>query len=108
MIRTIGAIAGDAECYDVFRELFDPIISARHPGYTTTEGAIHTTDLDAGKVNGISIDPSGKYLVSVRLTAVRNLRNVNFPPAISRDERCYVECMATRALSQLDGDLKGE
>lgn len=30
---TVGAVAGDEECYDIYSEFFDKIISARHGGY---------------------------------------------------------------------------
>jgi len=32
-IKTCGITAGDEESYEVFKSLFDPIISARHGGY---------------------------------------------------------------------------
>jgi creatine kinase len=32
-IKTCGIVAGDEESYEVFKELFDPIIAARHGGY---------------------------------------------------------------------------
>ena len=42
---TVGAVAGDEESYEVFADLFDPIIEARHNGYRKTDK--HKTDLDA-------------------------------------------------------------
>ena len=32
-IKTCGIVAGDEESYEVFKDLFDPIISNRHNGY---------------------------------------------------------------------------
>ena len=32
-IKTCGIVAGDEESYELFKDLFDPIISARHGGY---------------------------------------------------------------------------
>ena len=43
MIKTVGMVAGDDECYELFKELFDPVISARHNGYAPD--AKHPTDL---------------------------------------------------------------
>ena len=43
MIKTVGMVAGDDECYELFKELFDPVISARHHGYASD--AKHPTDL---------------------------------------------------------------
>ena len=62
MIKTCGIVAGDEESYETFKELFDPIISARHGGYAAD--AKHPTDLDVEKVNKIL--GSGPVLGHVR------------------------------------------
>lgn len=41
---TVGCVAGDEESYEVFKDLFDPIISDRHGGYKPTDK--HHTDLN--------------------------------------------------------------
>ena len=46
MIKTVGAVAGDEESYELFREFFDPVISARHGGYAAD--AKHPTDMNPG------------------------------------------------------------
>ena len=51
MIKTVGAVAGDEESYELFREFFDPIISARHGGYAAD--AKHPTDMNPGILNSI-------------------------------------------------------
>lgn len=43
-IMTVGCVAGDEESYEVFKDLFDPIISDRHGGYKPTDK--HKTDLN--------------------------------------------------------------
>uniref|UniRef100_A0A8C9M6X1 Creatine kinase B-type n=1 Tax=Panthera tigris altaica TaxID=74533 RepID=A0A8C9M6X1_PANTA len=43
-IMTVGCVAGDEESYDVFKELFDPIIEDRHGGYKPSDE--HKTDLN--------------------------------------------------------------
>lgn len=42
---TVGCVAGDEESYEVFKELFDPIIEDRHGGYKPSDE--HKTDLNA-------------------------------------------------------------
>lgn len=44
-IMTVGCVAGDEESYEVFKELFDPVIEDRHGGYKPTDE--HKTDLNA-------------------------------------------------------------
>ncbi|XP_017718569.1 PREDICTED: creatine kinase U-type, mitochondrial-like, partial [Rhinopithecus bieti] len=49
-IKTVGMVAGDEETYEVFADLFDPVIQERHNGYDPRTMK-HTTDLDASKVS---------------------------------------------------------
>ncbi|XP_036974218.1 creatine kinase, mitochondrial 2a (sarcomeric) isoform X1 [Acanthopagrus latus] len=49
-IKTVGCVAGDEESYEVFAELFDPVIKDRHNGYDP-KTMTHPTDLDASKVS---------------------------------------------------------
>jgi len=107
MIKTIGAVAGDEECYDVFSELFDPIVSIRHPGYLGA-GSKHTTDLDAARVTDLPIDLTGGHVVSVSARVSRNLRGQRMPPAVTRDERREVERLLVQALESLTDELGGE
>ncbi|KGL85093.1 hypothetical protein N309_09481, partial [Tinamus guttatus] len=48
-IKTVGIVAGDEETYEVFSDLFDPVIQERHNGYDPRTMK-HTTDLDSSKV----------------------------------------------------------
>ena len=32
-MKTLGIVAGDEHCYETFKDLFDPVIRARHGGY---------------------------------------------------------------------------
>ena len=41
---TVGCVAGDEESYEVFKDLFDPVIQDRHGGYKPTDK--HRTDLN--------------------------------------------------------------
>ena len=77
MIKTVGMVAGDDECYELFRELFDPVISARHNGYAPD--AKHPTDLDVNKLSNTKIDPTGKYVLTSRC---RTGRSVKFCPPL--------------------------
>ena len=41
-------VAGDEESFELFKDLFDPVISARHNGFAAD--AKHPTDLDISKI----------------------------------------------------------
>jgi len=105
MMKTLGVVAGDEECYDVFRELFDPIIEMRHGSVTSKH---HPTLQDIG-VCDAEIDPSGNYVISARVRSGRNLGGLRMSPACSHAERCEVERVLAGAFLRLDDqDLRGE
>ena len=81
MIKTCGIVAGDEESYELFKELFDPIISARHNGYAAD--AKHPTDLDVDKLSDTKIDPTGKYVLTSRCRTGRSVKGFRLPPAVS-------------------------
>eukprot|EP00927_Polykrikos_kofoidii_P081839 TRINITY_DN7969_c0_g1_i1.p1 TRINITY_DN7969_c0_g1~~TRINITY_DN7969_c0_g1_i1.p1 ORF type:complete len:1856 (+),score=363.73 TRINITY_DN7969_c0_g1_i1:393-5570(+) len=118
MVRTLGLVAGDPACYDVFRDLFDPVLKSCTTGSSAdsaSAGRMATGTLqrqpscmDPFLVDAEPLDPSGQHLVSSRFRASRNLAGLRFAPTISRDERREVERVVVEALSGLCGDLEGE
>jgi len=103
-IKTVGIVAGDEETYEVFAELFDPIIEERHNGYKKTDN--HVTDLDASKLKGGVFDE--KYVLSSRCRTGRSIKNYSLPPHCTRAERRAVERIAKQALDKLSGEFKGK
>jgi len=106
MIKTCGIVAGDEESYETFKELFDPIISARHGGYAPD--AKHPTDLDVEKLSSTKIDPTGKYVLTSRCRTGRSVRGFRLPPCCSFEERRELEKVIVKGLLSLEGDLKGD
>nr|KAF6269631.1 creatine kinase B [Pipistrellus kuhlii] len=104
-IMTVGCVAGDEESYEVFKELFDPIIEDRHGGYKPSDE--HKTDLNPSHLQGgDDLDPN--YVLSSRVRTGRSIRGFCLPPHCSRGERRAIEKLAVEALSSLDGDLAGK
>ena len=104
-IMTVGMVAGDEESYDVFADIFDPVIEARHGGYKKTD--VHKTDLDASQLKGgDDLDPN--YVLSSRVRTGRSIRGLCLPPFCSRAERREVEKIITDSLEKLEGPLKGK
>nr|XP_019838816.1 PREDICTED: creatine kinase B-type [Bos indicus] len=90
-IMTVGCVAGDEESYDVFKELFDPIIEDRHGGYKPTDE--HKTDLNPDNLQGgDDLDPN--YVLSSRVRTGRSIRGFCLPPHCSRGERRAIEKLA--------------
>ncbi|XP_051539168.1 creatine kinase S-type, mitochondrial-like isoform X2 [Myxocyprinus asiaticus] len=103
-IKTVGMVAGDEESYEVFAEIFDPVIKNRHNGYDP-KTMKHPTDLDASKITSGMFDE--RYVLSSRVRTGRSIRGLSLPPACSRSERREVERVVIQALAGLKGDLTG-
>jgi creatine kinase len=106
MIKTVGAVAGDEESYELFKEFFDPCISARHGGYAAD--AKHPTDMNPDNLSKTPIDPTGKYVLTTRCRTGRSVRGTRLPPCNSFEERRELERVIVKGLLGLTGDLKGD
>uniref|UniRef100_A0A3B5QAD7 Creatine kinase S-type, mitochondrial n=2 Tax=Xiphophorus TaxID=8082 RepID=A0A3B5QAD7_XIPMA len=62
-IKTVGMVAGDEESYEVFAELFDPVIKDRHNGYDPRTMK-HPTDLDSSKEHFLFDKPVSPLLTA--------------------------------------------
>lgn len=98
----IGIYAGDAESYQVFSAVFDPIISEYHH---FPEGKTHVPDFSESFLP--LLDPDGKYILSTRIRVARNLKNFCFPAHISLSHRMALEEKIIKVLNSLRNDLQG-
>jgi len=105
-IKTVGMVACDEESYEVFKELFDPVIAARHNGYGAD--AIQPTNMDITKLSKTDVDPYNKYVLTARVRTGRSVRGFMLPPTISFDKRRELEVLIVDALLKMGGDLKGD
>ncbi|PCJ47161.1 MAG: arginine kinase [Moraxellaceae bacterium] len=102
---SIGAYAGDEDCYGKFAPLFDPIINDYH-GYAAD--ASHHSNFDINSLmNMEDMDPSGEVIISTRIRVARNIKGFPFPPALSTDDRAVIEEKVVAALNNLQGELSG-
>jgi len=105
-IKTVGLTAGDEESYEVFKELFDPVIYARHNGYLPWK--TQPTNLDISQLSKTDLDPEGKYVLTSRVRTGRSIRGFKLPPLIGFEERRQLEALCVKALLNMSGDLKGD
>lgn len=105
-IKTVGLVAGDEDSYTDFKELFDPVISARHGGYPAD--AKHPTNTNPDDVSKTKLDPTGKYVLTSRVRTGRSIKGFTLPPSNTFEERRQLEALIVEALMSLDGDLKGD
>ncbi|XP_053969385.1 arginine kinase [Anastrepha ludens] len=102
-----GVYAADAESYDVFTKLFDPIIRDRH-GQLENESDILQKDTDWGNVDEIeNLDPERKYILSARIRIARNLEGYPFFPKLREKQYIEIEEKVRSAVETLDGEHTG-
>lgn len=103
-IFTVGAVAGDEECYTTFADFLEPVIEKRHNGYTRDR--VHVTSLDVNtKDIGNDLDPN--YVLSVRVRTGRSIRGFALPPHCDRYDRRMVEHHVVNGLNAMTGSLAG-
>jgi len=98
-----GIYAGDQDSYELFADVFDPIIEEYHG---LPKGFAHTSDMDANKIVG-NIDGSAP-VHSTRIRVGRSVEGFGLSPGITRDQRLGLEVLMKSAFAKLAGDLSGK
>merc|ERR1712080_417996 len=102
----VGVYAPDAEAYDTFADLFNPIINDYHKGFS--ESAHHPAP-DFGNLNAFqNLDPQGKYVISTRVRGARSMKGYPFNPCLSEKQYRDMEELAKSTLESLTGELAGK
>ncbi|OII75891.1 ATP:guanido C-terminal catalytic domain-containing protein [Cryptosporidium andersoni] len=102
-ITNVGAVAGDEESFELFKEFFENIVEVRH-GFMKHQ--IQESNLNIDELIENTIDE--KYVVSVRVRTSRSVSGLPFSPATNRYQRRQVEKIVSSALESLTGDLAGK
>lgn len=98
----IGLVAGDAECYEEFAELFDAVLLELHGTTTHAQG-------DGGGVEGSTWAPwMEEYVTAASIGAARGLQQAVFGPSSTAEETMAAEEAMVVALqhAQLSGEYK--
>jgi len=98
-----GIYAGDGDSYKDFAEVFDPLIQEYHG---ISADAVHTSDMDAAKING-NIDEDVP-VKSVRIRVGRSIDGFGLSPGITKELRLDMEKLMVSAFAKLEADLAGE
>jgi hypothetical protein len=86
----VGCHAGDLESYQVFQDLFNPVIEAYHVGYKTDGSMKHITDMDVSKIT-TDLEPFAKSkIISTRIRCARNLSFFALNPAGTKENRLAI------------------
>lgn len=102
-----GATAGDEECWEIFKDLYYPIIKGWH-GYDAYTQK-HPVDLDASKLafNEEQAALFNEYVVSTRIRAARNLSGFSLPTGATDEDRAGVEAVLKTTFTGFEGELAG-
>jgi len=103
----VGLYAPDAEVYDVFSELFHPVIAEYHNVDVATLVSTH----DLGKHEDTPLKTfSNEYadaIVSTRVRVGRTVKGYPMASKLTKVQRAELEGKIKEALSGLEGDLAG-
>jgi len=98
-----GIYAGDKDSYELFKDVFDPIITEYHG---LPDSFSHTSDMDVGKIEG-NIDENAP-VHSTRIRVGRSIDGFGLSPGITKEQRLAVENLMKNAFGKLSGDLEGK
>jgi len=98
-----GIYAGDQDSYEVFADVFDPIIEEYHG---LPKDFAHTSDMDVDKIKG-NVEAAAP-VHSVRIRVGRSVEGFGLSPGITRDQRLGLEVLMKSAFAKLVGDLAGK
>jgi len=103
-----GATAGDEECWEIFKDLYYPIIKEWH-GYDAYNSK-HPVDLDPSKLHFTPEQAAlfDKYVASTRIRAARNIAGFSLPTGATDEDRAGVEKVLTETFTGFEGELAGK
>ncbi|XP_034189731.1 arginine kinase [Osmia lignaria lignaria] len=101
----VGLYAPDQEAYDVFADLFDPVIDEYHNGFKSDN--VHPA-LEWGIAEELgNLDPEGEFVISTRIRCARSVKGYSLNPRMTEADYRDLENKVQEALSSLEGELKG-
>jgi creatine kinase len=103
----VGCTAGDESCWEVFRELYYPVIKGWH-GYDAWTQK-HPVDLDPSKLSFSSEQRAAfeQHVHSSRIRAARNISGYSLPAGATAEDRARVEQVLKQTFAGLSGELQG-
>jgi len=102
----VGLYAPDAECYDVFSDIFHPVIADYHKVDVAALKSVH----DLGDANKLEDLPQNMadQVVSTRVRVGRTVKGFPMAMNLNKEQRLALEAKIKEALSKLTGELAGE
>jgi creatine kinase len=103
----VGFTCGDEECFELFKDVINPIVKGWHQFDPATQ--THESDLDFEKLVFTDEDKAlfETYVKSTRIRAARNISGFSLPAGSTKEDRLAVEEVLKTAFSNLPDNLKG-
>eukprot|EP00929_Paragymnodinium_shiwhaense_P000002 TRINITY_DN0_c0_g1_i2.p1 TRINITY_DN0_c0_g1~~TRINITY_DN0_c0_g1_i2.p1 ORF type:complete len:1732 (-),score=420.09 TRINITY_DN0_c0_g1_i2:219-5315(-) len=96
--NALGLVAGDEECYETFRDVFDKVLQER---YNEFQPSMQQPPSDFTMQGNQPMQMlNSRYVVSCKLVCSRNVFGFRFPPACDRNERMHIEQMMAVCFSR--------
>jgi hypothetical protein len=103
----VGFTCGDEECFEIFKEIINPIVKGWHGFDPSTQ--THKSNLDYASL--VFTEDQQKlfatYVKSTRVRAARNISGFSLPAGSSSDDRLGVEKVLKEAFKRLPENLQG-
>eukprot|EP00927_Polykrikos_kofoidii_P083263 TRINITY_DN8487_c3_g1_i1.p1 TRINITY_DN8487_c3_g1~~TRINITY_DN8487_c3_g1_i1.p1 ORF type:complete len:620 (-),score=127.35 TRINITY_DN8487_c3_g1_i1:118-1977(-) len=109
MIKMAGIYAGDAECFEVFKELMDPALKVLHAGFSPDSPLHPPSEMRPAETHDLELDldASGRRVECVRVRLGRNLAGLPLTTSMTVAQRREVEQRLAGAFLKLGGELEG-
>ena len=103
----VGFTCGDEECFELFKDVINPIVQGWHQFDPATQ--THSSDLDFEKLVFTEEDAAlfARYVKSTRIRAARNISGFSLPAGSSMEDRLAVEEVLKAAFAGLPENLQG-
>jgi len=101
----VGLYAPDTECYDLFSEIFHPVIAEYHKVDVATLKSVH----DLGDPSQlVDLPPEmAERVVSTRVRVGRTVKGFPMAGKMTKEKRLALEALIKEGLSKLTGELAG-
>ena len=104
---SIGVCGSDVDAYQVYKELFDPIIGEYHEIENMAEFKHPESNFNLDEKTE-NLDSDGNYVILTRVSVVRNLKGYPLRSGMTKEHVLELESKVKDVLEALDGDLKGK
>lgn len=103
----VGFTCGDEECFELFKEVINPIVKGWHGFDPDTQ--THKSNLDYASLVFTEEQQKlfAQYVKSTRVRAARNISGFSLPAGSSKEDRLGVEKVLKEAFERLPDNLQG-